>query len=267
MDKMFRLRGLLIWAMALGMSSQVLAEKSPKHGEILWAKNTIRATGSGAPDLKAANVAVARLGAERAAKLDALRNILEATKGVRVSTNKSVGHVLAGNQALEAKIQGWVKGFRVIDTRYYSDGGVDLVVEVDMDGVLFDAFLKGAKGKKADAHQGKEPDLFTGLILNAKGLGFEPALAPSVVSESGEKLFDVSFVHQDVLAKSGVVAYADTLDKAQKDKRSGARPLVIRALRTISPASSDLVVPDKDVDKLKSLGGILAAGKVLVVID
>jgi len=257
----------LVCVLLLGTSLQVGAAKSPKHGEVLWAKNTIRATGSGAPSLKAANVAVARLGAERAAKLDALRNILEATKGVRVSTGKSVAHALEGNQALEAKIEGWVKGFRVIDTRYYSDGGVDLVVEVEMDGVLFDAFLKGTKEKKSDAFKGKEPDLFTGLILNAKGLGFEPALAPSVVSESGEKLFDVSFVHQDVAVKSGVVAYADTLDKAQKDKRSGARPLVIRALRTSSPASSDLVVPDKDIDKLKSLGSVLAAGKVLVVID
>ena len=131
----------LVCVLLLGTGLQVGAAKSPKHGEVLWAKNTIRATGSGAPSLKAANVAVARLGAERAAKLDALRNILEATKGVRVSTGKSVAHALEGNQALEAKIAGWVKGFRVIDTRYYSDGGVDLVVEVEMDGVLFDAFL------------------------------------------------------------------------------------------------------------------------------
>ena len=55
--------------------------QSVAHGSIDWTNKTITATGSGAPDLKAANVAVARLGAERAAKADALRNILEAVKG------------------------------------------------------------------------------------------------------------------------------------------------------------------------------------------
>ena len=244
--------------------SQVEAKDSPKHGEVLWAKNRIRATGSGAPDLKAANVAVARLGAERAAKLDALRNILETTKGVRVSTGKSVGNVLADDKELRTKIEGWVKGFKVIDTRYYSDGGVDLVVEMPIDGVFFDAFLEG---KKVAGAKSKEGDLFTGLIFNAKGLGFEPALAPTVKSESGEVLFDVSLVQDNLIGESGAVGYSATLDKAQKDARSGERPLVVRALRTSSPASSDLVVADKDLEKIKALAGVIQAGKVMVVID
>ena len=40
------------------------------HGQVNWTARTITATGSGAPDLKAPNVAVARLGAERVAKMD-----------------------------------------------------------------------------------------------------------------------------------------------------------------------------------------------------
>ena len=42
------------------------------HGEINWTLKQIRARGSGAPNLDAQNVAVVRLGAERAAKMDAL---------------------------------------------------------------------------------------------------------------------------------------------------------------------------------------------------
>ncbi len=51
------------------------------NGEINWGEQVIRATGSGAPNPDAPNVAAARLGAERAAKADALRNILETVKG------------------------------------------------------------------------------------------------------------------------------------------------------------------------------------------
>ena len=46
-------------------------------GYINWSSNIIRVTGSGAPDPEASNLAQARLGAERVAKMDAYRNLLE----------------------------------------------------------------------------------------------------------------------------------------------------------------------------------------------
>ena len=80
--------GWLLAGTLLLISSVVQAEdgvvQTVAHGQIHWSNGTITATGSGAPSLKAANVAVARLGAERAAKMDARRNILGDFKGARV---------------------------------------------------------------------------------------------------------------------------------------------------------------------------------------
>src|SRR5262245_10929441 len=70
------LSAVLCVATGQAARAQDVAQEVPGHGKINWTDKTITVTGSGAPNLKAANVAVARLGAERAAKMDAFRNIL-----------------------------------------------------------------------------------------------------------------------------------------------------------------------------------------------
>ena len=90
-----------VLVMAAGMAAVVAfagtahAQKAPAaaedgvvqklaHGEINWSKKTVTATGSGVANLKDGNVAQARLMAERAAKIDALRNIIETLQGIQV---------------------------------------------------------------------------------------------------------------------------------------------------------------------------------------
>ena len=48
-----------------------------------WQEQVLKATGSGAPDMRSLSPAQARLGAENAAKLDALRNLLGQAKGIK----------------------------------------------------------------------------------------------------------------------------------------------------------------------------------------
>src|SRR4051794_34607319 len=66
------------------------APTSPPGG-VDWKGQVLTATGSGAPNMRATSAAQARLGAERAAKLDALRNLLEQVKGVQLTSTKKVG--------------------------------------------------------------------------------------------------------------------------------------------------------------------------------
>src|SRR5688572_21131444 len=84
--------------------AQELSQEVPGHGKINWTDKTVTATGSGAPNLKASNVAAARLGAERAAKLDAFRNILEAVKGAKVSGGGTVGAAIEASPETKSKV-------------------------------------------------------------------------------------------------------------------------------------------------------------------
>src|SRR5947209_19780590 len=102
-------------------------------GEIDWNRRVLVGHGQGAPDLNAPSVTVARLGAERAAKLDAYRNALESLKGMEVQSGGTVGAMLQNDATLMSRVDGTLKGVKPIKTHYYSDGGVSLDIEVPID--------------------------------------------------------------------------------------------------------------------------------------
>src|SRR4051794_21951016 len=102
-------------------------------GEIDWSRRVLIGHGQGAPDLNAPSVAVARLGAERAAKVDAYRNALEALKGMQLQSGGTVGTLLQNDATLTGRVDGTLKGVKPIKTRYFSDGGVTLDIEVPLD--------------------------------------------------------------------------------------------------------------------------------------
>jgi hypothetical protein len=121
-------RSILIACLA---ASPVLAQST--KGEIDWSRRVLVGHGQGAPDLSAPSVSVARLGAERAAKLDAYRNALESLKGMELQTGGSVGTLLQNDAVLTGRVDGKLKGVKPIKTHYYSDGGVSLDIEVPLD--------------------------------------------------------------------------------------------------------------------------------------
>jgi hypothetical protein len=110
-----------------------LASRADAGGEIDWQRRVLKATGQGAPDLNAPSIAVARLGAERAAIAIAQRNALETLKGATLESGGTVGTLLQNDGALRSKVQGKLRGVRAVKTHYFSDGGVSVDVEVPLD--------------------------------------------------------------------------------------------------------------------------------------
>ena len=110
-----------------------LAARAGAGGEIDWQRRVLKATGQGAPDLNAPSIAVARLGAERAALAMAQRNALETLKGAVLENGGTVGALLQNDSALRSKVQAKLRGVRAAKTHYYSDGGISLNVEVPLD--------------------------------------------------------------------------------------------------------------------------------------
>ena len=237
------------------------------HGQIDWTNKTITATGSGAPDLKAANVAVARLGAERAAKADALRNILEAVKGVRISGGQSAGAAMDTSPEVKAKVEGVVRNFKVVDTKYYSDGGVDVIVQVPRTGVLAEALLPTGTATAPAPTPAESSAGPSGVIVNAKGLKVAPALAPRLVDESGKELYGAAMVGKDALVQRGVASYSKSLEQATRDTRVSGKPLVVKGVRLSQAGSADVVVSADDAVKLASAKSVLGLGKVIIVTD
>ena len=97
-----------------------------------WVPVVLRATGGGAPPDKALNPAQARLMTERAAKLDAYRNLLERAYGVAIRSNSTVKEFVLQNDTIRSRVEAYIRGAKVVDTRHLEDGGVEVEMEVTL---------------------------------------------------------------------------------------------------------------------------------------
>ncbi len=95
-----------------------------------WVPITITAKGGGAPPPNAVSPAQARLMTERAAKVDAMRNLLEQAYGVRIKSRTTVKDFITQSDTIKARVNAFIRGAKVVDTKYLSDGGVEVEMEL-----------------------------------------------------------------------------------------------------------------------------------------
>jgi hypothetical protein len=185
-------------------------------------------------------------------------------KGVSGTSGPPAGDAMAFDAAVRARVEGTVRGFRVVGKpRYYSDGGVEMDVEVPLEGSISEALLPAGAGAPPGG-QGPAPG--TSLVVDARGQKVIPALAPRVLDPSGREIYGPGMLGA-AARPGGGAAYARDLESARRDlgARLGDRPLLVKALRT---EGADLVLSDADAAALagKDLG-FLAEGRVVVLTD
>jgi hypothetical protein len=235
-------------------------DAKPESG-VNWEGQILRATGAGAPDMKASNPAQARLGAERAAKLDAFRNLLEQARGVQISAGHTVGDALA-NDEIRSRVEGVLRGFKVVNKRYYSDSGVEMDVEVPLS-ALTSVLAPAPASDTAGAGSTQGTKKYTGLVVDARGLGAQPVLAPRLLDGAGKPVYGLETLSSEARKSASVAAWFKSLEDAQKSARVGEKPLVVKAAKL---QGSDLVLSE---DALKQLteadASFLAEGRVAIV--
>ncbi len=143
-----------VWSQT-GKSGEAL--ETTASGTINWTSGEIFATGIGAPPSLPGNAAQARAMAERAAFIVALRNLLETVKGVRVDSESVVENMMVKSDIIRTRVDGIVKGARVVKTAYMSDGSVEVQVSMPLRGALMDALVPESFGRPQRMPQAPVP--------------------------------------------------------------------------------------------------------------
>lgn len=96
--------------------------------------DTIRAKGNGVePNDPSMGDAERSLMAKRAAKLDALRNLLEQVHGVRIKSDTTVRDFVSQSDDMRARVNSFIQGARVVSERPLGDGSYEVEVEIDIE--------------------------------------------------------------------------------------------------------------------------------------
>ncbi len=98
------------------------------------AADVVRAKGYGV-EPKDASLTYAEKGlmAKRAAKVDALRNLAEQVKGVRITSDSYVRDFVTQSDEMRARLNTFIQGARVVSERQMPDGSYEVEVEADLE--------------------------------------------------------------------------------------------------------------------------------------
>jgi hypothetical protein len=241
-------------------------------GKVDWTTGVLTAVGIGAPPAQPANAAQARAMAERAAQVVAYRNLLEAVKGVRVDSTTTVENFIITSDVIRTEVNGIIQGATIMDKKYMSDGSVEVTVGMRLTGALADALLPktpmtGLTGTLAPASPGQ---LYTGLIVDARGLGVKPAMAPKILNEDGKEVYGSAWINRDYAVREGMVGYLKDPVQAQANPRVTDKPLMVKALKAAGDARVDMVISNADAAMLQSASenlSMLQKCRVIILVD
>lgn len=231
---------------------------------INWSQRTVTATGIGAPNPNAPNMAVKRAGAINAAKIVALRDLLATIKGMYLSSEQTAENYMMTSDVVKTQVEGIAKAFKVVgEPKYFEDGSVEVTVEMSLNGDLSDVFMKEtdfdeemplvkeATYKLSDLV--KEPSVYTGIIIDCKAVQLRPALAPKIFNKSGEEIYGSANVSKDFAVQQGMIGYLKSVESAMENSRVTNNPLVINAIGVKGTNKADIIISDEDAAKIKEL--------------
>jgi hypothetical protein len=243
-------------------------------GKIDWTTGVITAVGIGAPPAQPANAAQARAMAERAAQVVAYRNLLEAVKGVRIDSTTTVENFMVTSDVVRTQVSGFVQGAMVMDKKYMSDGSVEVTVGMKLTGALADSLLPktppAAPPTGIVATPGVTGQTFTGLIVDARGLGVKPAMAPKVLNEDGKEVYGSAWINRDWAVREGMAGYLKDPLQAQQNPRVTDKPLLVKAIKASGDARVDVVISNADAAMLQGAAqnlSFLEKCKVIILVD
>jgi hypothetical protein len=234
-----------------------------------------------------------RMTAIRAAEVAAYRRLAEIVDGVYVSGQTTVRECALESDVVKTAVSGLIKGARKVHEEWNPVDGVAVVfMRIGVrgpDGVaetLYSSYINAAPGKAllrtavytppavveaapAAVKPAAPTEQHDGLIIDARELGFQPALINRIYSSNGEALYDPSKVSQKILVEQGAGEYTNTIEKARAalEARGARAPLVVKAtgLKTMA----DLNISDEDVLRIYAAdqkSNFLASAKVAFVL-
>lgn len=290
---------LLVFAALLGMGftagNAFCADNGPiiqdvgGKGKIDWSQGWIEAVGTGAPPEKYYGKPQARPMALRAAQLDAFRNLLEVVKGVQLTSNTTIEDFVTTSDVIKTQVSGMVNGAQTMKREYLSDGTVEVTVRMSLYG-NFTQLLLPVEARPAPTPVEPPPAvapsapaapsapvpaapavrIYTGLVVDARGLSARPAMSPKVLDEDGVEVYGTASVSREYAVQQGMAGYSKDANSAQTNPRVTNTPVTVKGIRTQGPGRSDIVISRADAAALRAAGQdltFLQKCRVMIVLD
>lgn len=191
--------------------------------------------------------------------------MLEAAGRVRLDHETTVRDLIDTHTPLGEHLGQESSSWHVAEARYHSSGRVEIDAQLDLATWLRPAAYAGAAS--GDPPRG-ERSSYTGIVVDARGLPAEGALAPRLLSSNGQVLYALDQVHESIARKRTAVQYVSDPADPLAYRRAGDTPLLLEAVRVSS--NVDLVLSVDDSIRFQTVrrdARLLTEALVVVVLD
>lgn len=164
---------------------------------------------------------------------------------------------------------------------YLSDGTCEVTVRMSMSGKFAQTIIPKAIQEEKKRETPPPPPVapepapantpvYTGMVVDARGLGARPAMSPKIVDETGAEVYGTMVVDKTFAVSQGVSGYARDLTAAQGNQRVTNNPLTIKGLSAEGAGKADVKIGNDDAKQLRSIADNLSFMKkcrVMIVLD
>lgn len=263
-----------------------VAEQAGDKAIINYEDGYVEALGTGAVDPARVKGTNARPMCLRAAQVDGYRNLLEATKGVQIDSQTTVRDFITESDVINTAVSGLVKGAKVINKDYLSDGTCEVTLRMSLSGKFAQTIIP----KAIQEEQKRQPTppaapqpapavpqptpasapVYTGMVVDARGLGARPAMSPKVVDETGAEVYGSMIVDKAFAVSQGISGYARDLTAAQGNQRVTNNPVTVKGVSAEGAGKADIKISNAEAQQIRAATENLSFMKkcrVMIVLD
>ena len=265
-----------------------VAEQAGDKAIINYEDGYVEAVGIGAVDPAKVRGTNARPMCLRAAQVDGYRNLLEATKGVQIDSQTTVRDFVTESDVINAAVSGFVKGAQVISKDYLSDGSCEVTLRMSLSGKFAQTIIPKAIQEEQKRQPPPPPPavpepapavpqptpasapVYTGMVVDARGLGARPAMSPKIVDETGAEVYGSMIVDKTFAVSQGISGYARDLTAAQGNQRVTNNPVTVKGVSAEGAGKADIKISNVEAQQIRAAADNLSFMKkcrVMIVLD
>ena len=258
-----------------------------ENGAIDWTAGVVEARGTGIPPtyIYDRKPLISRQNILAQATKKAQHNLLETIVNLRINAESRVIDVVEAYPSVMAQLRGMVQKAPEIENlrQYQYDGTVEVWSRMELSGGFSQLILppeirhiepiKQILTPGNDRLRQSRPrssQIFSGMVVDARGMQAVPVLAPRILDENLEEVFGPAYVSREFAVQHGVARYTTDIGKAKFNQRIFDNPLIVKALKVLWPGRCDFIISNADAAKLKSASEhlkFLKECRVIIVLD
>lgn len=212
---------------------------------------------------------------QQQAEEETIKTLYDTLGKVSINSDFTIYNLMESDKDLMEKIMDSLNNARLLGVSYPTRTSVRVLMALDIiTNNLISDFISSVNSYKTEPivtyfDGGKDYD---SLVIDARDIGFNPSLFPTVYDEDGNAIYDIAYINKNVASTNGYITYSTNSYLTNENIKNaiGKNPYNVVAWRTRGRLSSDLVIGNEDAsiimsgDKLKSA---LKNCKVVFIID